>query len=78
MAVVDQGRLHTQFLRPSIRVRTSFEFGHEIDQSAQWRLVPQADPCSARADRPVESIDGIKPYPPESPQGRGYGRIVVV
>src|SRR5262245_16176834 len=34
-------RLRTEFLRPSIGVRTSPDSGHEINQRAQWRFVPQ-------------------------------------
>jgi hypothetical protein len=36
-------RLRPEFLRPSIGVRSSFDSGHEINQSAQWRFVPVAD-----------------------------------
>src|SRR5262245_1146291 len=35
-------RLRTEFLKPSIGVRTSSGSGHESFQLAQWRLVPSS------------------------------------
>src|SRR5262249_6297218 len=52
----------SRFARPLISVRSSFNSGHEIDQVAEWRLVPIPDfplePGTGSNHSPLGSMQG--------------------